>query len=209
MIAEAYQSTTTRLTGQELGACTLIEDLLPLYIEGEVSPASRDLIVEHLARCERCAGFLAGAQSVRAQLRRDGAQHAAVITNRLPEQRVVVKGQWLAVALAVLACCAVGSVGSALVWNGLGWGDVVEVFGGGAVVAVAFGLLLTLASMRAPLVLWRVVVLALGCGLGALAMLPLVTAGDEPGAVVAAMLLAILGFIGVWMAVWTRKAQIR
>lgn len=53
---------------QEFGACALIEDLLPLYLEGEVSPGSRDAIVEHLAACERCAGFLAGAQNARARL---------------------------------------------------------------------------------------------------------------------------------------------
>ncbi len=60
----SYESTTSRLAQQELGACTLIQDLLPLYMDGEVSPSSRETIAEHLTRCERCAGFLAGARSV-------------------------------------------------------------------------------------------------------------------------------------------------
>ena len=56
----AYETTTARLFQQELGACALIQDLLPLYVEGEVSPGSRAMIMEHVARCEHCAGYLAG-----------------------------------------------------------------------------------------------------------------------------------------------------
>ena len=65
----AYESTTARLLQQELGACVLIQDLLPLYVEGEVSPGSRDMIMEHVARCEHCAGYLAGTQNALTQLR--------------------------------------------------------------------------------------------------------------------------------------------
>lgn len=209
MIAESYQSTTTRLAHQELGACALIEDLLPLYIEGEVSPSSRDLIAEHLARCERCAGFLAGAQSVRAQLRRDAAQRTSVITNKLPEQRVVVKGQWLAVLLAVLACCAIGAVSSLLAFQGLRWGGAGEALAGGAGVAIAFALLNALAAVRAPLLLWRVVILTVGCGLGVLAMLIASIDGAGPGAVLVGLVLGTVGISAVWMGVWGRGGQSR
>jgi len=52
----------------EIAGCALVQDLLPLYIDNEVSPESHALIADHLARCERCSGFLAGARSVRAQI---------------------------------------------------------------------------------------------------------------------------------------------
>jgi predicted anti-sigma-YlaC factor YlaD len=76
IIMESYDSSTQRLSANDPQVCALVQDLLPLYIEGEVSTGSRDLIVEHLARCERCAGFLAGAQSVRVQFQRQQQQRA-------------------------------------------------------------------------------------------------------------------------------------
>jgi hypothetical protein len=41
-----------------MNPCTLIQDLLPLYIDDAVSPESRALIDEHLAACERCRSQL-------------------------------------------------------------------------------------------------------------------------------------------------------
>jgi hypothetical protein len=205
MTAESYVSHTTRLAREELGACALIEDLLPLYIEGEVSPGSRDLITEHLARCERCAGFMAGAQSVRAQLRREQSQRAGVITNKLPEQRAVAKGQWIVVLMAVLACCAIGTVGSMLGWHGLSDGEVVAVLVGGGAVTTAFGLLLVLAGVRAPLTFWRVALLTISSGLGSLAAMAWILGGDDPGVFFVGLLFACLGLAGVWTAVWGRK----
>ena len=52
----------------EIAGCALVQDLLPLYIDNEVSPESHVLIADHLQHCERCSGFLAGARSVRAQI---------------------------------------------------------------------------------------------------------------------------------------------
>ncbi|MCG8350624.1 MAG: zf-HC2 domain-containing protein [Chloroflexales bacterium] len=49
--------------------CALIQDTLPLFLDDEVSPDSRSLIIEHLSNCPHCAGFLAGAQSTRGHLR--------------------------------------------------------------------------------------------------------------------------------------------
>lgn len=54
--------------------CALVQDLLPLYLEGEVSQSSRALIIAHLNECAHCAGFLAGARSTREQLRREEDQ---------------------------------------------------------------------------------------------------------------------------------------
>jgi predicted anti-sigma-YlaC factor YlaD len=101
----AYESTTSRLIQQELGACALVQDLLPLYIESEVSPASRDLIAEHLSQCERCAGFLAGARSVRDQLRRDTMLRQSSVAQDQTAHQAIVRGQRRVAAL-VLAITA-------------------------------------------------------------------------------------------------------
>ncbi len=78
-MSEAYTSATQRIGperiednfAQQPADCALVQDLLPLYIDNEVSPESHDRIATHIAQCERCAGYLAGARSVRAQLQRD------------------------------------------------------------------------------------------------------------------------------------------
>ena len=88
----AYESTTMLLREQNDVACALVQDLLPLYLEGEVSSHSRDMIVEHLGRCDRCSGFLAGAQSVQSQLRRDQAQRTNAVKQDQPSQQLVRSG---------------------------------------------------------------------------------------------------------------------
>jgi anti-sigma factor RsiW len=97
----AHETTTSRLNQQELGACALIQDLLPLYLEGEVTPASRDLVAEHLARCERCAGFMAGARSVREQLRRESALRETNVERDQAARQAIVTGQRRVMALAL------------------------------------------------------------------------------------------------------------
>lgn len=69
---EAHTSNTTRLANQN--NCDLIQDLLPLYLEREVSESSHNLITEHIANCEHCSSYLAGARSMQAQLQREGLQ---------------------------------------------------------------------------------------------------------------------------------------
>src|SRR5262245_5322478 len=98
-----YESTTVQIPHHEFGTCALVQDLLPLYREAEVSPGSRDTTVEHLARCERCASFLAGAQTVRAQLRRDQAQRSGAILREQPTRQAVSAGQRLAMVVMMLA----------------------------------------------------------------------------------------------------------
>jgi hypothetical protein len=76
---EAYTSATQRIAperieddrAQQAADCALVQDLLPLYLDNEVSPESHARIATHIAQCERCAGYLAGARSVRAQLVRN------------------------------------------------------------------------------------------------------------------------------------------
>jgi hypothetical protein len=199
----SYETTTTRLAREELGACILIEDLLPLYMEGEVSPGSRDLIVEHLARCERCAGFLAGAQSVRAQLRRDSIQRAGAIVDDRPEQRAVTRGQWLATAIAVLTACGIGGLGAGLILDGsMSGSSGGEVTGGAVLSLISFSLLLALARSRASLTLARVLAVLGGCGGAAAGIGVLFGSNSEPPAVILGMLLCVLGFAAIWTTIW-------
>ena len=208
MTAETYQSTTTRLTRQELGACTLIEDLLPLYIEGEVSPSSRDLIVEHLARCERCAGFLAGAQSVRAQLRRDIAQHTSVITDKLPERRAVGLFHTLATLISVLFCCAMGEAGSMMAWHGVTHGSVVQFLVGLFGIGTAFCGLVALAYSYGRLTLGRMLILTACCALGGMAALPIMSEGGGATKLLA-LWLGLIGIAGIWIGVRSGEARSR
>lgn len=92
-----HGSTTTRLAQQEFGACVLIQDLLPLYLDNEVSEGSRAMIAEHLSRCERCAGFLAGARSMRSQLRGEGSlRHHHAVHDTATRQAVAMGRRRLA-----------------------------------------------------------------------------------------------------------------
>ncbi|HET9221788.1 MAG TPA: zf-HC2 domain-containing protein [Roseiflexaceae bacterium] len=106
-----YETATTRLVQQELGACALIQDLLPLYMEHEVSASSRDLIAEHLARCERCAGYMAGARSMREQLRREGALRASLAAQDQATQQAIMLGQRRLRWLVVGGLCALFGFG--------------------------------------------------------------------------------------------------
>ncbi|MDQ2998463.1 MAG: zf-HC2 domain-containing protein, partial [Chloroflexota bacterium] len=113
----AYESTTARLAQHELGACVLIQDLLPLYIEGETSPGSRDMIVEHVARCERCAGYLAGTQNTLTQLRHNHTTHITTLKRDTPNRQMLAGGQRIVTAIAVLTTYSGGLLASMLIWH--------------------------------------------------------------------------------------------
>jgi hypothetical protein len=119
----SFETATTRLVQQELGSCALIQDLLPLYMEHEVSSSSRALIAEHLARCERCAGYMAGARSMRDQLRREGALRLGLAAQDQATRQAITLGQrrlrWLVVGglctlfgFGLLVALVLGSRGS-------------------------------------------------------------------------------------------------
>ncbi|HEY0739751.1 MAG TPA: zf-HC2 domain-containing protein [Herpetosiphonaceae bacterium] len=65
-----YTDTTKqyRLPHAEIPGCALVQDLIPLYLDGEVTPESHALMADHLQHCQRCSGYLAGARTVRAQI---------------------------------------------------------------------------------------------------------------------------------------------
>ncbi len=198
----SYETTTTRLAREELGACILIEDLLPLYMEGEVSPGSRDLIVEHLARCERCAGFLAGAQSVRAQLRCESIQRTGAIVDDRPEQRAVTRGQWLATAIAVMTAYGIGGIGAAFTIHSFMFRFSGGESGLGLLLSlISLSLLMALARSRAPLTLVRVLTILGSCAVAACGVGIFVASNGEPPAVLLGTLLCVLGFAGIWTTI--------
>ena len=194
-----YESVTTRLAQQELSDCALIQDLLPLYAEGEVSPASRELIGEHVVRCERCAGYLAGTQHTLAQLRRDQAAHSNTLARDTSNRRTVARGQRMVTAIALLTTYAAGLAASLLVMHGVGRGDSMpELLLGSALGLATLLALLALASNRSPLTLTRVLALLGSCGVavgGSALML------DNGAAPVIGIVIWMLAFAGVWAAV--------
>ena len=194
----SYETTTTRLTQQELGACALIQDLLPLYIEGEVSPGSRDLIVEHLARCERCAGFLAGAQTALVQLRRDSAAQTNAIQQSRSEQQKLSTGQDLVKLMATFAVCAIGGLGAFSLSMGLRYGSPGSLVMGVVLGLVGFGGLIVLAQTSVYMSWKRWFALALCCITAIVpAMLVITLRGPSP-LLLSMVVLSLLSFTGIW-----------
>lgn len=189
-MVESYESTTTRIAAPTSPTCTLIQDLLPLYLEGEVSSGSRDLIVDHLGRCERCAGFLAGAQSVRGQLRRDLAQRQAVATAAAPERRALSLGRRLLVGITALILCVVGGLSTIGLASSISSEDP-----GLALASVVFGMgslvmLFVMASALGPLRAGRLWQLCAGISTGFLA--GCILSGGSDGLTVFAIPLSML-----------------
>jgi predicted anti-sigma-YlaC factor YlaD len=91
--------------------------MLPFYLESDVSPESRILIDEHLNECERCASFLAGAQSVQSHLRRERTLRANVVDHDRRAQQMISTGQRQLIML-VLAATA-GTIAVLIVVGGL------------------------------------------------------------------------------------------
>ena len=197
----AYETATPPIGVAEFGSCALVQDLLPLYLEGEVSPGSRDTIVEHLARCERCSAFLAGAQSVRSQLRRDRAERVRVAAADAPARRVISAGQSVLSVIALLVLCGMGGLSSVLVWAGFDHGQPTQSLVGAAVGLACFAGLAALAQRRSHLSQLRWVVLLVSCGLGALSAFFL-TVPHAPGAVVIGLAQLLVALAGIWATVF-------
>ena len=114
---QSYETTTRRICQDRVEICALIQDMLPFYLEGDVSPESRTLIGEHLNECERCASFLAGAQSVQAHLRRENLLRANVVDHDRHAQQMISTGQRQLIMLVVAA--TVGTIVLLVVVGGL------------------------------------------------------------------------------------------
>jgi hypothetical protein len=203
----AYESTTSRLLQQELGACVLIQDLLPLFVEGEVSPGSRDLIVEHVARCERCAGYLAGTHNALAQLRRDRTVHVATLARDLPNRNALAGGQRLVAAIALLTTYGGGLVASMLIGDtASSRGNPLELMLGLGLGSISLVALFALARSRGSVTLQRALALLGSCGVALFGSIALVANGHG-GELTLGFLLWLLGLAGVWAAVLQRPAE--
>jgi anti-sigma factor RsiW len=198
---QTYETATTRLRVEEPGVCALVQDLLPLFLEGEVSPASRDQITEHLAGCERCAGFLAGAQSVRVQLRRDHSQRAASLQADAKPRGAVLQVRELLGGFAAMLLSLPGGLSAGLVAGGLMENDqgmiAAGVLGAGIICALLFGL----ARVMGPLTSGRASTLLSGMALGGAGVIAMMFSTVSPMGVVASLVIGIVGLVGVWSGV--------
>jgi predicted anti-sigma-YlaC factor YlaD len=114
---QSYESTTRRISQERPGICALIQDMLPFYLEGDVSPESRILIDEHLNECERCASFLAGAQSVQSHLRRETLLRSRVIEHDQRAQQIISASRRQVITIALVA--AISAIALFIVIGGL------------------------------------------------------------------------------------------
>ncbi len=201
---QAYENVTTQLQVEELGACALVQDLLPLFLEGEVSPSSRDLITEHLARCERCAGYMAGAQSVRVQLRRELAQRVASVQADEPRRGALLRWRELFAGMIAMMLCLPGGASAAAVGAGLDSGDPGTLLIGLIVATIISAMLLGLARLIGPLTRARVSSLFGGIALGGAGMILVMIfsgGGGSPIGVLTGFAVGVAGLVGVWSGV--------
>jgi hypothetical protein len=201
----SYETTTTRLAGgPEPELCALVQDLLPLYLDGEVSATSRDLITDHLGRCERCAGFLAGAQSVRVQLRRDQLQRSASVQADAPQRGAVMRVRDVLASIAVLILCVPGGASAAAIGEGLDGSSPDALLVGLMMASIITACLLGLARVLGPLTNARLSTIMGGVALGGggVILLMLFSSGSgSPFGVMAGFGLGLAGLIGVWSGV--------
>ena len=192
---------TVRIDTSEFGSCALVQDLLPLYLEGEVSSNSRDTIVEHLARCDRCAAFLAGAQSVRAQLRRDRNERERVIERVAPAQPALESRQAVLSPVAMIVLCALGAFASLIGWFGLQEHVPALLLSGLVIGLSAAGGLVSMAQRQRRMSLPRWIVLLASCMLGSLATVFIVVPGQSAPAI-AGMAMLLVALSGIWMTIF-------
>ncbi|HEY0605202.1 MAG TPA: zf-HC2 domain-containing protein [Herpetosiphonaceae bacterium] len=195
-----YTDTTKqyRLPHAEIPGCALVQDLIPLYLDGEVTPESHALMADHLQHCQRCSGYLAGARTVRAQI--------------LNEQQTIRAAQAKQPSVAQVREPVAGSLGVAL-WQslmallyaaGLFAGFLGAVGASGRFPPIMIGGLLVLSGLAGLLVVgsarqlsWLVLMVLTGAG-GVLLTLAAVFLGG--GAFVALYGLGVIG-LGAW-GVW-------
>jgi anti-sigma factor RsiW len=200
---QAYETATTRLRAEETGACALVQDLLPLYLEGEVSPVSREQISQHLASCERCAGFLAGAQSVRGQLRRHDLQRASSLRADAQPRGAVLRVRELLAGVTAMLLCLPGGAAAAAISAGLD-GSSDALFVGMVVAAMVCAGLLALARLLGPLTSARLSAIFGGVALGGAGVILLMVFGSGAGSplgILAGFAVGIAGLVGVWSGV--------
>lgn len=106
-----------RITSED-ASCPLIQDLLPLYLDDEVSHESHLLITQHLAGCVQCSSFLAGARTMHDLLRREQQMRTESIAGD-HDQQIVLAGKHLVIitAIVVIAVTAMLAILSPMFFN--------------------------------------------------------------------------------------------
>lgn len=105
------------MTIEQTRVCALIQDLLPLYLDNEISRDSYSIIAEHLTTCEHCVGFLSGARTVRDMLRREQQVRKDVISSDYQNQQTVLAGRRMLMATIAVVVITVAAllIGLALI----------------------------------------------------------------------------------------------
>lgn len=198
----AFESSTIQLPhNQESSYCALIQDLLPLYLEDEVNPISRDQIADHISQCDHCSGFLAGARSMRSQLRTEQQQRQAAISQIKPQtQRLFSLGSLVVTLMATLASAGIGSMSVVWIIEGLRWQHGLLLLGL-PMFSASVTLLVLIARTRGTLTIERLLFLACSCLIGGIAS-ALIFSVNTSLAVLAGFGSGFAALVLLWCTIW-------
>lgn len=187
-----------RLPHAEIPGCALVQDLIPLYLDGEVTPESHALMADHLQHCERCSGYLAGARSVRSQILNDQQKiHAAQVSQpSVAQVREPVAGS-LGMALwqSLMALIYGAGLFSGMMGAAGASGGFPPMLVGAILVLSGLGGLLTVGSART--LSWLVLMVLTGVGGLGLMLLSLIA--GQPLVLIYGLGVVGLGAWGVWL----------
>ena len=82
--------------------CAMVHDLLPLYVEGLVSPKSAECIEQHAANCPKCAASLKALQEPEPEIRNRNAEEIPIQNALNKTGRTIRKSRWIASVMVVL-----------------------------------------------------------------------------------------------------------
>lgn len=198
-----------RMPHAEIPGCALVQDLIPLYLDGEVTPESHVLIADHLQRCERCSGYLAGARTLRSQILHEQQAIRATTTTH-PTVTQVREPVANSLGMALWQSLMVLLYGAGLLLGLVTVSDSGSSFGPmAALVLVISGLAGLLAVGSARTKSWLALMLITGASGAIFALLVLGNGGYNASALTAyAMGVAILGAWGVWLHYTQQSATV-
>ncbi|MBU3189581.1 zf-HC2 domain-containing protein [Clostridium bowmanii] len=90
--------------------CEMIEDLIPLYIEGDVSVATKEIVEKHLKNCKNCSALLVEYSNDELKVIdfKEDLPHANTFKKLMKKLKI-----WglIAVAVAIVVAIAIGTIG--------------------------------------------------------------------------------------------------
>lgn len=181
----------------EIAGCTLVQDLIPLYLDGEVSPESHVLIGNHIQECPRCSGYLAGARSMRTQILHD-QQAVRIASSAGPTVAQVRQPITSNLGLRLWQTLMLLTYGGGLMLAAVGFGEEAPaaVFIGGIFAILALTGLIKAGSLHTRF--WRVLMLLTGVA----GLLVTTVAVSDGGPGTEGIAIYGLGLIG--LAAWGR-----